>query len=207
MKKSLTYYPQGKNLRREAFWWHPPSFISSGHVTPPLSCVCHVTVRWCCRWRGGCACLCYSWGWGSGSDLDIVLDISSFGKNAADNLINKMVWLKSSQYAVIDTLLRGLWCPSLSFKMGHVSFSLLQEMFLKSAVYSKKCSWILLSTFRMNPGQYSVVGSVCATTHVSTDRRTSPLLRGPISNGPEGWDPMVSWNWSSTKHLLSVWIQ
>ena len=36
---------------RVAFSWHPPVFFSSyfGHVTPPLSCACHVTVRSCCR--------------------------------------------------------------------------------------------------------------------------------------------------------------
>ena len=45
---------------RVAFSWHPPVFFSSdlGHVTPPLSCACHVTVRLCCRQRGGCAGLC-----------------------------------------------------------------------------------------------------------------------------------------------------
>ena len=49
-----------------AFSWHPPVFFSSdlGHVTPPLSCACHVTVRLCCRQRGGCAGLCHGWGWG-----------------------------------------------------------------------------------------------------------------------------------------------
>ena len=54
-----------KFLKRVAFWRHPPSFFSSdfGHVTPPLSCKCHVAVRWCCRRRGGCACLCDGWGW------------------------------------------------------------------------------------------------------------------------------------------------
>ena len=51
---------------RVAFSWHPPVFFSSdlGHVTPPLSCACHVTVRLCCRQRGGCAGLCLGWGWG-----------------------------------------------------------------------------------------------------------------------------------------------
>ena len=55
-----------KFLKRVAFWRHPPSFFSSdfGHVTPPLSCACHVTVRWCCRRSGGFACLCHGWGWG-----------------------------------------------------------------------------------------------------------------------------------------------
>ena len=52
--------------KREAFWWHAPSFISSefGHVTPPLS-------RGCCRQRGGCDCLCHGWVWGiwTGSGL------------------------------------------------------------------------------------------------------------------------------------------
>ena len=45
-----------KFLKRVVFWRHPPSFFSSdfGDVTPPLSCTCHVTVRWCCRRRGGC---------------------------------------------------------------------------------------------------------------------------------------------------------
>ena len=53
-------------IRWETFCWHPPTFFSSdfGHVTPPLSFACHVTVRWCCRRRGGCACLCHGWGWG-----------------------------------------------------------------------------------------------------------------------------------------------
>ena len=53
-------------LRWEAFSWHPPTFFSSdfGNVTPGLSCACHVTVRWCCRRRGGCACVCHGWGWG-----------------------------------------------------------------------------------------------------------------------------------------------
>ena len=55
-----------KVLKQEAFWWHPPSFISSdfGHMTPPLSCMCQLTVRGCWRRRGGCACLCHGWGWG-----------------------------------------------------------------------------------------------------------------------------------------------
>ena len=53
-------------FKREAFWWHPPYFISSefGHVTPQLSCTCHLTVIWCCRRRGGFACLCHGWGCG-----------------------------------------------------------------------------------------------------------------------------------------------
>ena len=44
-------------FKRDAFWWHPPSFISSdfGHVTPPLSCACHVTVRGCCRRSSICS--------------------------------------------------------------------------------------------------------------------------------------------------------
>ena len=29
-------------------------------------------------------------------------------------------------------------------------------------------------------------GSVCKTAHVPSDRRTPSLLRGPISNGPQG---------------------
>ena len=46
---------------RVAFSWHPPVFFSSdfGHVTTPLSCACHVTVRSCCGQRGGCAGLCH----------------------------------------------------------------------------------------------------------------------------------------------------
>ena len=42
MKQYLTYYSQGKFPSEK----HPPSFISSdfGHVTPPLSCACHITV-------------------------------------------------------------------------------------------------------------------------------------------------------------------
>ena len=36
---------------RVSFSWHPPVLFSSdfGHVTPPLSSACHVTVRSCCR--------------------------------------------------------------------------------------------------------------------------------------------------------------
>ena len=58
-----------KFFNRGAFWRHPPSFFSSdfGHVTPPLSCACHVNLRSCCR--RSCACLCHGCGWAGGYGL------------------------------------------------------------------------------------------------------------------------------------------
>ena len=58
-------------FQRVAFSWHPPVFFSSdcGHVTPPLSSACHVTVRSCCRQRGVVPASVTVEGGGSGSEL------------------------------------------------------------------------------------------------------------------------------------------